>query len=247
MATINSFLSGCNVALSTDRRNPLHPTLINFKFPTRKTAALVGCNGTGKTTLIRAILGEPVLKSGVITFFENRTIHTLPQKEFPELVAYLPQEQPFLSHIAVRSFLELAFLPTMSVLGRLSSAQTDTISYYLHRWRLASLEKHLMGRISSGERQKIFLLRAFLQGAKCLVLDEPTNHLDPYGKSEFWALIEKLNHDDRIEILVTSHDLDHIQKHSQWVLALDKQGVAFEGSTRDFFDSNQSKKVFGLL
>ena len=101
-----------------------------------------------------------------------------------------------------------------------------------------------MDGISSGERQKAFLARAVLQNPKVLFLDEPTNHLDPFAVESFWTNLLSARRKNSFEVLVTTHDLEFIRAHADWVYALSQGKPVFDGETKSFFERDWPKKIY---
>lgn len=171
---------------------------LNFEFKRGKVNLLVGKNGAGKTTLLRALLREPVVKSGKV--------------EFPptESLSYLPQEPIFPDHLKVRDLLRLAFLGRTDLFGRLPKSAEENIDRELDWFGLTPLKDRPLGELSSGERQKAFLARTLLQPAQVILLDEPTNHLDADITDRFWERIAELP-GRGVEVIASTHDREIIR------------------------------------
>ncbi len=158
---------------------------LNVEFKKGQLNLLVGNNGAGKTSLLLALLGEPVVKSGTI--------------DFPSVdkLAFLPQEPIFPDHLRVRDLLKLA------ALGK--PPAEDKIEEELSFFRLKALENRSLGDLSSGERQKAFLARTLLQPCQVILLDEPTNHLDADVTDLLWDRLSRLPSQGK-EVIASTHD-----------------------------------------
>jgi len=177
---------------------------VTFELAPGKLNLLVGKNGAGKTTVLRAILREPVVQSGTIDFPE------------PRHLAYLPQEPIFPEHLKVRDLLKLAFLNQTDLFGKVPAEASHKIETELEAMGLQALAHRPLGQLSSGERQKAFFARTLLQPAKALILDEPTNHLDPEITDALWERLAAMAKAG-LPILASTHDREiirspHIQK-----------------------------------
>ncbi len=193
--------------------------------------AVVGPNGVGKTTLLRAILGECTGISGEIQLGTNLdSINGLSARELSHWVAYMPQEPVFPGDLRVCEYLQMAWLGREMVADR--ELKLARIS---ERFELAPFLKRSLGSMSSGERQRIHLARVFLQEVPLLLFDEPTNHLDPKAKRMFWEVLRSEQKERRASALIVTHDLGLVREHCDRVIALSTTGVAFDGVAEEFF------------
>lgn len=87
--------------------------------------------------------------------------------------------------------------------------------------------------MSGGERQKVFIARALVSTSKLLILDEPSNNLDYNSRTYLYALLEKLNKEDKLTIIMITHDLDHSNLIGNKILKLDGRTYHFE-DTKDY-------------
>lgn len=163
-----------------------------YSFVRGKVNLLVGKNGSGKTTLLRGLLREPGAFRGDIDF------------PSAEKLSYLPQEPVFPDHLKVRDLLKLAFLL------RKDLYTDDKIESALKEFDLKRYENQILGRLSSGERQKAFLARTLLQPCEVLLLDEPTNHLDTDITDLVWEKVARLPAQG-VEVIASTHDREIIK------------------------------------
>lgn len=201
--------------------------------PAGALVAIVGRNGAGKTTLLRRILGSQPGPGRVALGRKGWDPRTLSGIGLSRLVAYVPQEPAWPADLPVRDAVGLGLLPRLGLWRRPTADDLALREFWIARFGLGALAEFPIGRISSGERQRVSLARALLQRAEVLILDEPTNHLDPPGAAEFWrALVEA--RESLGGVLVSTHDTAFVAGHADWVLALEQGGVGFSGSRRDF-------------
>lgn len=218
---------------------------ITTTLPSHSLTALVGRNGSGKTTLLRAILGETVTDSGRITLgTDARDVRKLSAGDRARWFAFVPQEHQFPQGIDVRALLGFAFLPKLGLLRSLGETEMREISTVIEQFDLAKISGRRLEELSSGERQRTFLARAILQRPRILLLDEPTNHLDPSASRRFWDLLLSFRRNEECSIIVSTHDIDFVSKHSDWVLGLEEGRVAF--STPAEACARPLKSLFGL-
>ena len=143
-----------------------------------------------------------------------------------------------------KNFLELAFLFRTGIFKPLPSISSDKFRPFLEELNLVPLISKVLQQLSSGERQRVFLARALLQGSQLILLDEPTNHLDPKAASNFWQSLISYRAIQPIDILMSTHDLGFVKDSCDWVLALDQGRLFFSGPTDLFFKDKMNEKLF---
>ena len=176
---------------------------------------VIGPNGGGKTTLVKTILkalpysGE-VQYSPVIGSDGYRAIGYLPQvsdidKSFPISVC-----EVVLSGLQARKRL----------FGRYSAADKAKALQLLDLCGIESIARRPIGELSGGQLQRTLLCRALISDPKVLILDEPTNFVDNKFEKELYAILRQLN--DRMAIIMVSHDLGTITSHVKSIVCVNR-------------------------
>ncbi len=174
------------------------------------TTILMGDNGTGKSTLIKLVLGELKPDSGSIKLFgQNPCKFTNWEKlgYVPQFESQSVQGFPATALEIVRSgFIapkKRRFFPQVK-------AQRDILNEKcLHALSLCGVEdlsERLISELSGGQRQRVMLARALVKEPELLVLDEPTSSLDVHSSAQFFELVERLCHEENLSSLVVTHD-----------------------------------------
>ena len=177
---------------------------------------VIGPNGGGKTTLVKTILkalpysGE-VQYSPVIGSDGYRAIGYLPQvsdidKSFPISVC-----EVVLSGLQARKRL----------FGRYSAADKAKALQLLDLCGIESIARRPIGELSGGQLQRTLLCRALISDPKVLILDEPANFVDNKFEKELYAILRQLN--DRMAIIMVSHDLGTITSHVKSIVCVNRQ------------------------
>lgn len=160
-----------------------------------QTLALLGPNGGGKTTLLRAILGE--LRPAAGTLWVEGACGTVPQTERSRL------DYP-VSALDVATMGTISGLPWWRRPGR---REREAAARALDRVGLRSLREQTFGRLSGGQRQRVLIARALVQDAGVLLLDEPFSGLDRPSAEGLEGLIGELAAEGR-GIVIATHDLE---------------------------------------
>ena len=176
---------------------------------------LVGANGAGKTTLLNAMLGLRVPTSGSLTVlgFDPQTAG----QRLRALVGFAPERNVLPDEMRavdfVRHLSEVRGLPR----GEARNRASDTL------WLVGLGEERLrtLGTMSTGQRQRVKLAQAIASDPKLVLLDEPTDGLDPVQRSEMLTLIGQISRDFSINVVLSSHQLEEVERVCDNVVALD--------------------------
>lgn len=164
---------------------------------------IIGPNGGGKTTLIKAILGT-LPHSGEVrlspTLFNGNK----------RLIGYLPQHSTFDRNFPI-SVLEVVMSGLQSERGfatRYSRADRVKAMQLLDKMGISAIAERQIGEISGGQMQRALLCRAVISEPKLLILDEPTNFIDKQFESELYNILQQLN--KQMAIVMVSHEVNNI-------------------------------------
>ena len=197
---------------------------LNFEVDDGDFICVVGPNGSGKTTLMKGILGLLHPMSGKIRFDELRQ----------KFIGYMPQETLVDPNFPASVF-EIVLSGTLNRDGGSfygTEAKADAVSS-LKMLGIEKLKDKSFTELSGGQRQKVLLARALVATKKLLILDEPSNNLDKKSKKELYEIIKRLNTEQKIAIMMVTHDLDHDNLIGDKILSL-QEGDVFFGSTKEF-------------
>ena len=190
---------------------------ISFKLEKGSTTALLGPNGTGKTTLIKILMGRLTPTSGSYKFADDVKIGYVPQ------FRNIDSEYP----LSIRAFIELnaPLFKTKKVKEQVDQQLVET--------HLDKIQNTRMGEASGGQKQRAYLAQALLDHPNMIILDEATASLDPAAKEELMDLIHHLNKEHKITVLFVTHDIPLASKYMSDYLYLNK-GTIRQGKMKDF-------------
>ena len=188
--------------------------------------AILGPNGSGKTTSMKSFLGMVIPTKGDI-FFNGKSIKN--QWAYREQISYLPQIANFPSNLKVKELIAM-----IKNIKKLPCHEQELIELF-------GLQKHLnksLGNLSGGTKQKVNLVLTFMVDVPVLVLDEPTSGLDPIAILALKKLILREKEKGKT-ILITSHILSFIEELSDEILFILEGNIYFRGTPQQLLETTQ--------
>lgn len=216
---------------------------LTFSVLSGDCVGLVGPNGSGKTTLVKAILGLCRPSSGSVSLFGTDSAHFRQWHR----VGYLPQKLSALGPYfpaTVREIVSLGLLSLRHSAGFRRDRAADAVSRALDLLEIGDLGSRLIGELSGGQQQRVLLARALVNEPDLLILDEPTAALDPETRDRFFDILRDLNTGRGTTVILVTHDIGGIGRHSTKLMYLDKR-IIFYGSYDDFCSSEDMTSFFG--
>lgn len=175
--------------------------------PSGGLTALVGRNGTGKSTLLRAIAALGPKQRGEIILCGKR-IEELSPTEMAKTVALVTTDKVRITNLRCRDVVALGRAPYTNWIGRIQSQDEAIVGEALASVGMSDYADRTMDSMSDGECQRIMIARALAQQTSIILLDEPTAFLDMPNRYELCTLLRRLAHEERKCILFSTHELD---------------------------------------
>ncbi|MFD1738600.1 ABC transporter ATP-binding protein [Bacillus salitolerans] len=192
---------------------------------------IVGQNGTGKSTLIKLLVGILKPTSGKV-YYKNNPIGSLKKSEAQKSIGYLSQSpKAYFLHDSVKEELQY----TANSVGK--SMKTPEIKELVTLFGLENLFDRHPHDLSGGEIQKVALACLLFTDPSVLLIDEPTKGLDPHAKTELGKWLSVLHHKGKTIIMVT-HDLEFAAANAHTCALLFEKTFAAVERTRQFFKGN---------
>ena len=192
----------------------------------RGITGLLGANGAGKTTLLTLILGLHRPDGGRLSVLGVDPVEAGPKVR--ARIGYAPEHDALppdvAAHDVVRHIAEIHGLPPRVATARASDA--------LYEVGLGEERFRPVGTMSTGQRQRVKLAQAIVHDPALVLLDEPTNGLDPVQRDQMLALIRHVGHDLGLDVVLSSHLLDEVERVSDAVVIIE-QGHATVGGRMD--------------
>jgi zinc/manganese transport system ATP-binding protein len=179
-------------------------TNATFELRAGQFVGVIGPNGTGKTTLLRVLLGQIPLAGGRV-----RVMGRHPGRGDPA-IGYVPQRRSLASDLAVRGY-DLVLLGLIGHkwgFGPVSAAERRAVDAALEAVGASAYADEPVGLLSGGEQQRLLIAQALLTNPRLLLLDEPLASLDIKSQHEIVHLVEAIRLERRMTVMLVAHDLN---------------------------------------
>ena len=192
-----------------------------------RSLAVLGRNGTGKTTLLNTVIGVTRHLGGSIEF-EGRDITRLaPETRATSGIGWVPQERNIFRSLTVEENLTAVALP----------GPWDTSRVYAMFPRLAERKRNLGNQLSGGEQQMLAIGRALMLNPRLILLDESTEGLAPIIVDELMAALKRIIREEGLAAIVVEQHAQKILKLTDDSIILDRGSVVHAAASRDLLDN----------
>lgn len=198
---------------------------------------IVGENGSGKSTLMKGLLGLIKPTGGVLTLADELRRSG---------IGYLPQQTPAQKDFPA-TVQEVVISGCLGKRGNrpfYSMEERKLAAVNMEKLGITDLKKSCYRDLSGGQKQRTLIARALCATDKLLILDEPITGLDPTSTQDFYAVIRHLNRDEKVAVLMVSHDIGNIVTQANKILQL-KQTVQFYGTVDEYKKSEFGREFLG--
>ena len=212
---------------------------VTLSVPRRAMVGIVGPNGGGKSTLIKAVLGLVPVEGGEVEIL-GRSV----DRRSRRLVGYVPQREDVDWNFPVSAFdvVMMGRVPSMKLLRRPTARDKELVWEALRTVGMEKFADTRIGEFSGGQQQRIFLARALAQEAEVLLLDEPVSGVDAPSQHEIFDLLRGLQEAGKT-VIVTTHDLSCVAERFDLALLLNRRLVAF-GRPEEVFTSQLLNETY---
>jgi ABC-type Mn2+/Zn2+ transport system ATPase subunit len=222
-----------NLAIGYDRQPVLSG--ISLSMERGSFTAILGANGSGKSTLLKTLLGlqPPIVGKIQITA--------------PAVFGYVPQAIEFDPLFLLTGF-EVAL---MGVYGRVGAGRFVShnerafVRDCLRATGAEDFSRKKFSELSGGQKQRVLITRALATKPDVLVLDEPTAGVDAAATHALLEFISQIHAEQKLTILLVTHDLPLVRKHAQQVIWL-HQGKVLQGTTTELLSRERMAEIFEM-
>lgn len=192
---------------------------INFEINEGEYVCLVGENGSGKSTLVKTIVGLLKQDEGNIELGISL-----------DEVAYLSQTNlKDLNFPATSKEIIMSGVQKHRKIPFYTKKDKEVYEKVIKQLKIEDLQFRRIGDLSGGQKQRVLIARALIRQPKLLILDEPATGLDVNITKELYQILEKQNQENKMTILMATHDLDEIEESNPRIICLAKT-VKYDGS-----------------
>ena len=204
---------------------------LDFGIAESEIVAVLGPNGVGKTTLLRALAAMHPVERGSIRV-DDADVASLTAAARARRIAFVTADDALTDALSVRDVVAIGRYPHHEWWEwSATPADRDAVERALAEVRMDAYADRLLGTLSSGERQRIFIALGLAQETPVLLLDEPTSHLDVRVAHEILALL---------------HDLNEAAAHADRILLLGDGRLLASGDAESVFRPDVLEAAYGL-
>ena len=216
---------------------------VSFSVDAGENVAVIGANGAGKTTMLRAIAGLNDYSGSI--FVDGAEMHSMTSLLRAKRISYVPQGGAVDGDFTVSQFVELSRFPYRKPWEPLTPEDRAAVEQGLKLTETLEFAGRRLSTLSGGERQRVVLAGAIAQDTPVLLLDEPLTFLDPRQRRTVSEITRRIVESGRTVIMVT-HEIKESLLYSKRILALAGGKLVFDGNPKELEEALILNRLFGL-
>ena len=217
---------------------------LSLDFPHNQVIALIGPNGCGKSTTLKAIARLLKPRTGKITHHGKDIWQSTP-KEYAKALSFLPQQHLVPEGIKVRELIACGRSPYLNLWGKLNDKDEALVTWSMEQTHTTELANRLVSDLSGGQQQRVFLAMTLAQDAELVLLDEPTTYLDLNRQAELMGMMRQMQQNGKTVITVL-HDLNQACRYCDYLVVLKDGNLMAKGTPDEVMSEELLKTVFDL-
>lgn len=219
---------------------------LNLTIPEGKVTALIGANGCGKSTLLKTICRIIPFMGGEV-LLDGKRIDSYDTRQLAKQMAILPQNPTAPGELTVRELVMYGRAPHQGKLfARSTKEDKEIVEWALKETDLLEFADRGINNMSGGQRQRAWIAMAIAQNTDILFLDEPTSFLDVSHQMDVLHLVEHLNKTYNKTIIMVIHELNEAARFADYLVAMKKGCIMYEGTPHEIFHNDMLMDVFGI-
>ncbi len=218
---------------------------INFEIKKGEFISILGRNGSGKSTIIKALSQQIKLNKGKVLYLDQ-DIRKYKKKSLAKKIAFLLQFNHLSEDINVKDYVLYGRVPFKGIFKSLTKEDEEVVNKALKDTKLEEYSNRKLSSLSGGERQRVYLAMCLAQEPDVIVLDEPTNHLDLKFQFELLSLVKDINTKKNVTIICVLHDLNQAIKFSDSFILLKDNKIFKKGDLKEVITKENIKEVFDI-
>jgi len=218
---------------------------VTLQVPEGAIVALLGANGAGKSTMLKAISGLLDVEEGKVTRgtieFDGHVINRLSPEETVQLgIVQVMEGRQVLEHLTTEENLRVA--GSVYKRGKYIKQDLDMVYHYFPR--LKTLRNHTAGYLSGGEAQMLVIGRALMAHPRLLLLDEPSLGLSPKMVKEIFEIITRLNRENKTSILLVEQNAKAALNIAEYGYVMENGRVVLEGPSQVLMENEDVREFY---
>ncbi len=230
-----------NITLSYGKGFVLEDISLTLK--EKSFVGIIGKNGTGKSTLLKSIVGLLNPVKGNI-FIDDNNVYKTRKNLLARKISFMPQSMPLDFSFKVKDFIMFGRYPYLNMFKPASKEDFKIVEDVMSFTETIEFAERNINELSGGEKQKVLLAQTLVQQTDIVALDEPTSHLDIGNQATIFKLLKMLNEKYNKTIITTVHDLNLAGEFCSDIVLLDNKKVLNFGSAEKVLNCNDIEKVY---
>jgi iron complex transport system ATP-binding protein len=218
---------------------------LSISFEAGSITAIIGANGAGKSSLLKALARKIKATSGAV-LLDGVSISSLAKTDLESSVGFLGTIPAARNNETVFEMISRSAMAANQI-SRVSPRLREEIDTLLARTSLAELKDRKIGELSSGSRQSAVIAAALVRNPQVLLLDEPTNSLDYSHQLQVINLLSSLKRERKMTIVAVIHDLNLAARFADNVVILKQGKIIDRGAPKDVITPNNLATAFNIL
>jgi iron complex transport system ATP-binding protein len=226
---------------------------LNARIPHGRFTALIGPSGCGKSTLLAGIAGQLKPSRGSIKLNGKEVatgvetdVYALPKGELEKRLALLPQKPSALHELTVRELVERGREPYRKWYRPWGGEDEQIVNAAMREAGVGDLGGRTLQELSGGQHQRAWIAKTLAQQTDVILVDEPTTFLSVTSQEEVLGLLSKLRLEQGRTIVAVLHDLTHVQRFADFVMAMRDGRIVAMGETREMMQPDVLREVFEI-
>jgi len=217
----------------------------NLSIPPRTVIGLVGPNGSGKTTILRALAGLIEPRAGT-ALVQGKPASRLDKRLRARKIGWVPQQESAAWPLTVSEVVRLGRVPHRGWLMPFTADDIKIVECALARADLLALKHRPVDKLSGGEFQRVLIARVLAQEPEALLLDEPTASLDINHQIQILDLIRSLVQEKGLSVVMAIHDLNLAVRYCDQLVLLNNGRQVSAGVPEEVLTPKNLRAVFGV-